>query len=77
MRLSLIAALADDPFATHIDEKSMAFAISWIKYNLEALIEKLFFEAAAREHVEQGAEAQGNGDALFRLSAKMLPNFAF
>jgi len=56
MRLALIAALSDDPFATHINEHNMEFGISWIKYNLEALIEKLKLSVSGSEHEGQKKE---------------------
>ena len=56
MRIALIAALADNPHATLIEAKHSLFAISWIKFNLLRLIEKLKLSVSGSEHEGQKKE---------------------
>lgn len=56
MRIALISALADNPHATIIEAKHSEFAISWVKFNLLRLIEKLKLSVSGSEHEGQKKE---------------------
>lgn len=56
MRISLISALSNDPHCSVISKQDMEFAISWIKFNLERLVDKLKLSVSGSEHEGQKKE---------------------
>lgn len=77
MRLALIIALSQDPYAERITEKHMGEAISWLKFNLDRLADRLKMAVSNNEyeaHKKEVLQALRNAGAKGVIFSHMHKN---